>query len=103
MDIDEELRAKPARKNDWLRYPPAIRRTSNAKLRKAVLAEQPRCDCGAPATEMDHIVPVCLGGSDDRSNLRGICRPCHLSKSGREANHVRWIVRRTNMDRCQRG
>jgi hypothetical protein len=27
--------------------------------------------------EIDHIVPVCSGGSNDRANLRGLCRTCH--------------------------
>lgn len=40
--------------------------------------------CGGKATEVDHVVPVFEGGTDDLSNLRAICRTCHRSKSGRE-------------------
>lgn len=84
-----------AKRNNWLTHPPKERRRgTTAKTRKTVLSEEPRCACGKPATEVDHIVPVCLGGTDDRENLRGICRGCHLTKSSLEANHVRWVVRR---------
>ncbi len=88
-----DVRANAAR-NDWQKYPATIKRRSNsAKLRKTMLAEQPRCNCGPPATEVDHIISVCIGLTDDRANLVRICRPCHLSKSGREANVVRWVMR----------
>jgi hypothetical protein len=30
--------------------------------------------CGAPATEIDHIRPVSIGGTDDPANLRAVCR-----------------------------
>jgi hypothetical protein len=30
--------------------------------------------CGAPATEVDHIRPVSVGGTDDPANLRAVCR-----------------------------
>lgn len=34
--------------------------------------------CGKRALEVDHIVPVSLGGSGDQSNLRCLCHECHL-------------------------
>lgn len=36
------------------------------------------------ATEVDHIVPVSQGGSDDLSNLQSLCHACHLSKTRQE-------------------
>jgi Zierdtviridae HNH endonuclease len=30
--------------------------------------------CGAPATEVDHIEAVSVGGTDDPANLRAVCR-----------------------------
>lgn len=42
--------------------------------------------CGVIAEEVDHIVPRSQGGSDDPSNLRAICVPCHEKKSREEAN-----------------
>ncbi len=42
--------------------------------------------CGNPATDVDHKVPACLGGTDDDSNLAAICRVCHRRKTAQEAN-----------------
>jgi 5-methylcytosine-specific restriction endonuclease McrA len=35
--------------------------------------------CGAPATEVDHVVRVADGGSDHPDNLRAICGRCQRS------------------------
>lgn len=48
--------------------------------RAQILATGPRCACGQPATEVDHIVPVARGGTDALSNLRPICGPCNRRK-----------------------
>jgi hypothetical protein len=41
--------------------------------------------CGAKAPDVplqiDHVVPVALGGSDEPSNLRTLCEPCNSGKS----------------------
>lgn len=35
--------------------------------------------------EVDHIVPLAKGGTDDPSNLQWLCRePCHADKTARE-------------------
>ncbi len=39
----------------------------------------------AAATEVDHIVPLEQGGSNDELNLQALCRKCHLEKSREEA------------------
>ncbi len=58
---------------------------------------KPRCHvCNGVATEVDHVEPVCFGGTDDLSNAAPICRACHLTKTAREANHMRWHVHRAN-------
>ena len=41
--------------------------------------------CGGRAEEVDHIVPVKLGGTSDASNLRPLCLPCHRSETARLA------------------
>ncbi|MBP2479114.1 5-methylcytosine-specific restriction endonuclease McrA [Crossiella equi] len=38
-----------------------------------------------PSAEVDHIVP---GDDHSDSNLRGLCRTCHLSKSGAEGGRA---------------
>jgi 5-methylcytosine-specific restriction protein A len=42
------------------------------------------CGIDAPAGQLDHLVPVCDGGTDHTSNLAWICVPCHRSKSASE-------------------
>lgn len=54
------------------------------KLRAQVLEEEPFCRlCGAPGVEVDHIIGRARGGTDDRSNLRGLCHSCHAIKTRR--------------------
>lgn len=40
--------------------------------------------CGAPAVQVDHVVPLAEGGSNDLENGGCICDPCHADKSARE-------------------
>ena len=84
--------------HSWLRYPSATAHTYGAlhcRMRRLVLAEEPNCrSCGAPSQELDHIRPISSGGETERDNLQALCRPCHLSKSGREANFRRWHILR---------
>ena len=37
------------------------------------------------AFNIDHIVPLWDGGTNDRSNLQGVCVTCHGAKTGAEA------------------
>lgn len=39
--------------------------------------------CGRPASEVDHIVPVSLGGTGDPANLRSLCREHHKEETRR--------------------
>lgn len=53
--------------------------------RTAWLAEHPSCAaCGRPATDVDHIVAVGLGGSFD-GPVQSLCRPCHLRKTAEDS------------------
>ena len=53
------------------------------QLRVRVLQEEPACRlCGARSTEVDHIIPKARGGTDARSNLRGLCGRCHPRVTG---------------------
>lgn len=58
------------------------------KLSAYVLARDVWCvEClrlGTPAqraTQVDHIVSLSKGGSDDPANLRGLCATCHSRKT----------------------
>lgn len=50
-------------------------------VRAAFLRAHPVCACGAPACEVDHVVPLREGGSNARANLRALCKPCHSRKT----------------------
>jgi 5-methylcytosine-specific restriction enzyme A len=39
--------------------------------------------CGGPANEVDHIIPIRRGGTDDLSNLRACCKPHNSGKRDR--------------------
>lgn len=60
------------------------------KLRVEVLRSEPLCrECAkqgraVQATDVDHIVPRALGGSDDRANLQPLCHACHSRKTARQ-------------------
>jgi 5-methylcytosine-specific restriction protein A len=76
-------------------------------LARRVLHEEPRCrygtlpserdvpPCTAPSREVDHITPKARGGTDDRTNLRGLCTHHHFVKSGRDARTTIDVARRT--------
>ena len=54
------------------------------KIRDEHLLMEPRCRaCGTQATDVDHVIPKRLGGSDDHGNLQSLCHPCHSSKTAR--------------------
>lgn len=53
--------------------------------RRALVRDRHTCVlCGAPATQVDHIVPRSRGGGDDLVNLRSVCGACHRVKSEQE-------------------
>jgi 5-methylcytosine-specific restriction protein A len=41
------------------------------------------------ATDVDHIRPKHLGGTDDDANLQPLCNPCHRAKTAREGRTAR--------------
>lgn len=64
------------------------------RVRKRFLAAHPYC-CDlfgihayrgevALAVDVDHIVPLREGGTNDEENLRGLCRSCHSRRTGRD-------------------
>ena len=64
-----------------------IRGRTLQTLRKRQLSANPLCVmCQAKgkttvATELDHIVALVNGGSNDDDNLQGLCAPCHVQKT----------------------
>ncbi len=67
-----------------------LRGRAGVRLREQVRREEPLCrkclEMGRTRAteEVDHIRPLSAGGSNARSNLQGLCVPCHKEKSARE-------------------
>ena len=66
-------------------YCPEHRRGGSTRQRRrtravVMIRDGHRCQlCGAPATDVDHVLPVSEGGRDDPSNLRALCAHCNRS------------------------
>ena len=68
--------------------------TTEHKARRARVLKRDRYRCQlrypgvciVRAREMDHIVPVTEGGTDDLSNLQSACGPCHQRKASMEGH-----------------
>lgn len=60
---------------------------AGAAQRQRRLAAEPNCrDCAElgferPAQEIDHIIPLGMGGRDTDDNVRSLCRSCHARRS----------------------
>ena len=61
------------------------------QLQKKVVASKQKWNCGHckktldASFEVDHIVPLYKGGTNDSSNLMALCRNCHGMKTIRDA------------------
>ncbi len=68
--------------------PSAARRGYDRQWRKRraeFVRENPRCvKCGAPTTDVDHILPLAEGGRDDEWNWQALCHACHSRKTAAE-------------------
>jgi 5-methylcytosine-specific restriction protein A len=69
------------------------------KLRALVLSNEPWCrpcralDRYTKATQVDHVRPKSVGGTDDQNNLQPICEPCHRVKTAKEGGRQPWLGR----------
>jgi 5-methylcytosine-specific restriction protein A len=87
-------RAAPVARKAWApaRKPKheRIRGRAGMKLRAQIRQEEPFCrhclqrDLKVATEAVDHIIRLADGGSNDRSNLQGLCTPCHDAKSAAE-------------------
>jgi len=89
LQSSEQERATLSRLVHDLATKPRLRRVTERT--KKIVAEAQRwacCDCGdlLPSTyQVDHVVPLWKGGSNDVDNLRAMCPNCHALKTQREA------------------
>ena len=67
-----------------------IRGRALQRMRARYFSDHPLCViCAAAgrvtiATDLDHIVALCNGGTNDSFNLQGLCRMCHEAKTRRD-------------------
>lgn len=57
------------------------------RIRALVLRDDPWCQtpgCNELASEVDHIIPLKAGGTNERDNLQSLCSTCHSRKTARE-------------------
>jgi len=70
-----------------------LRGTTWTNIRVRILRRDPLCvHCRAKGittatAEIDHKVPLHLGGSDADENLQGLCVECHQAKTAEELGH----------------
>ena len=73
---------------------PVVQRTRGStwmRIRTAQLRAHPLCAACrsrgvvAAAEEVDHVVPLHLGGGDGDENLQSLCVECHRAKTASEA------------------
>ncbi len=68
------------------------------KRRESILNREPLCrpckQAGriASATEIDHIIPLAQGGTDQADNLQPICHACHEAKTRTERRGVHAVA-----------
>lgn len=77
------------------------RNVSKARREKIISAQDGLCKrphCGEQATDVDHIIPLWMGGTNGDGNLEGLCPNCHAVKTKAEASargKVKRIEKRT--------
>lgn len=77
----------------------AARRHLSKAVRMALFASYDglcaMCGCALPSTwELDHTIPLALGGPDEPHNWRPLCpRPCHLGKTAQDRKAIAKALR----------
>ena len=72
---------------DWRKYTPKNTRPERTVHRQTLHNfVKDRCArCGSTKQlEMDHIIPLCVGGTTDDINLQTLCHDCHVKKTAYE-------------------
>lgn len=67
--------------------------------------EQKCINCGCPATELHHVVPLALGGKDIETNKVWLCSECHTLVHGtnKERRGTHWKeLQRAGIERAKK-
>ena len=74
--------------------PATRRRAMTQKRRKAVLERSGGlcrvclCALDVSSAEIDHTIPLELGGEDEIENLQPLCKPCHRAKTTEDIKRI---------------
>jgi 5-methylcytosine-specific restriction protein A len=68
------------RQADWKRIRAKVLRRAGSQCEFTMIGIR----CVSPASDVDHIVPIFEGGSDDDSNLQALCGRHHDDKTAKE-------------------
>lgn len=90
-ELENQSRFSEAQREMAIEHPHLVffvvrRKTLPAKVRRAVFERDEglcyHCDVALDFAHfhVDHLHPVCLGGTDDMENLAASCPPCNLAK-----------------------
>lgn len=74
--------------SSWRRNPnrPRARGVPTRLAQQTLTRANHQCEirgetCEHEAKEVDHIIPVAEGGTDEPTNLQAVCRSCHREKT----------------------
>ena len=82
----------------WMAPPEHVKETKESKekrnvsgyMKRIIASEQNWCcmsykDMLKASYEVDHIIPLCKGGTNNKENLVALCRNCHGEKTFKES------------------
>ena len=78
-----------ARKNARRRIRSTNPEAYAARVYRMHVSKEPCNRCGVTAQQIDHILALALGGTDDWSNLQPLCKPCHKLKTSEDVRLIR--------------
>lgn len=85
-EADEGRREKQATRKRLCRGPVSLRA-------KVLARDSSTCRyCGAPASTIDHVIPICQGGPHAEANLVAACKACNSRKSGRTPEQAGMVL-----------
>ena len=90
-DVKEELRQTKKRKDRYADVATARRKFSEPARRKIAQGQMWKCAGEACALagelqeyDIDHVIPLWKGGTDEPANMQALCPACHRRKTNRE-------------------
>jgi len=75
---------------ELIKKEPTIRPDNWNQIRDIILQRDDfKCvKCNKQGLEIDHIIPVALGGTNEISNLQTLCSRCHREKTNKDVEKI---------------